>query len=153
MKNFAAKDLIRWTKDGRRVHIFNPSSFTLSVFSLALIATGSTHLTWGPEIATTQLLPPHIYLLIFLVSLPGQYLFGVALMTLSAAGPAPVASLATNIVLAGDAAVPKDITDTAISFLAERILARMLPVRAIISPAMAVVSSSGRFRIRRHSTP
>jgi Flp pilus assembly protein TadD len=81
---FAAKDLIRWTKDGRRVHIFNPSSFTLSVFSIALIATGSTHLTWGPEIATTQLLPPHIYLLIFLVSLPGQYLFGVALMTLSA---------------------------------------------------------------------
>ena len=81
---FAAKDLIRWTKEGRRVHIFNPSSFTLSVFSIALIATGSTHLTWGPEIATTQLLPPHIYLLIFLVSLPGQYLFGVALMTLSA---------------------------------------------------------------------
>jgi tetratricopeptide (TPR) repeat protein len=81
---FAAKDLIRWTKDGRRVHIFNPSSFTLSVFSLGLLATGSTHLTWGPEIATTQLLPPYIYLLIFLVSLPGQFLFGVALMTLSA---------------------------------------------------------------------
>jgi Flp pilus assembly protein TadD len=81
---FAAKDLIRWTKDGRRVHIFNPSSFTLSVFSLGLIITGSTHLTWGPEIATTQLLPPYIYLLIFLVSLPGQFLFGVALMTLSA---------------------------------------------------------------------
>jgi hypothetical protein len=49
-----------------------------------------------------------------------------------------VASLATNIVLAGDAAVPKDITDTAISFLAERILTRMLPVRAIISPAQLV---------------
>ena len=81
---FAAKDLIRWTKDGRRVHVFNPSSFTLSVFSLGLLVTGSTHLTWGPEIATTQLLPPHIYLLIFLVSLPGQFLFGVALMTLSA---------------------------------------------------------------------
>ena len=51
---FAAKDLIRWTKDGRRVHIFNPSSFTLSVFSLGLLVTGSTHLTWGPEIATTS---------------------------------------------------------------------------------------------------
>src|SRR6266545_7764349 len=24
---FAAKELIRWTRDGRRVHIFNPSSF------------------------------------------------------------------------------------------------------------------------------
>jgi tetratricopeptide (TPR) repeat protein len=81
---FAAKDLIRWTKDGRRVHIFNPSSFALSVFSIALLATGATHLTWGPEIATTQLLPPYIYVLIFLVSLPGQLLYGVALMTLSA---------------------------------------------------------------------
>ena len=34
---FAAKELIRWNKDGRRVHIFNPSSFTLAVFSLALL--------------------------------------------------------------------------------------------------------------------
>ena len=31
---FAAKELIRWDKDGRRVHIFNPSSFPLAVFSL-----------------------------------------------------------------------------------------------------------------------
>ena len=33
---FAAKAFIQWTKDGRRVHIFNPSSFTLGVFSLVL---------------------------------------------------------------------------------------------------------------------
>ena len=81
---FAGKALIHWTKDGRRTHIFNPSSFTLAVFSFGLILTGTTHLTWGPEIATTQLLPPHIYLLIFLVALPGQFLFGVAAMTLAA---------------------------------------------------------------------
>jgi tetratricopeptide (TPR) repeat protein len=81
---FAAKELIRWNKDGRRVHIFNPSSFTLSVFSLALLLTGSTGTTWGPEIATTQYNPPHIYAFIFLVSLPGQFLFGVTRMTLSA---------------------------------------------------------------------
>src|SRR4029077_2696866 len=74
---FAAKDLIRWEKDGRRVHIFNPSSFTLALFSVVLIATGSTHLTWGQEIATTQLNPPHMYLLIFLVTIPAQLLFGV----------------------------------------------------------------------------
>src|SRR5229473_510235 len=41
-------------------------------------------LTWGPEIARTQLLPPYIYPLIFLVALPGQFLFGVASMTLAA---------------------------------------------------------------------
>ena len=38
----------------------------------------------GPEIATTQFYPPHIYLLIFLVALPGQFLFGVDAMTMSA---------------------------------------------------------------------
>jgi hypothetical protein len=81
---FAAKELIRWEKDGRRVHIFNPSSFPLAVFSLALIATGTTSWTYGPEIATTQFNPPNIYLLLFLVALPGQYLFGVTTMTMSA---------------------------------------------------------------------
>lgn len=81
---FAAKELIRWEKEGRRVHIFNPSSFTLGLFSIILILTGTTHLTWGEEIATTQLNPPHIYLLIFLVALPGQLLFGVSSMTFAA---------------------------------------------------------------------
>ena len=59
-----------------------------------------------------------------------------------------VASLATNIVLAGDAAIPKDITDTAISLIAERILTRMLPVRAIISPAHLVESLWNDLRSR-----
>jgi len=81
---FAAKELIRWNKDGRRVHVFNPSSFPLAVASLALLLTGKTAVTWGPEIAATQFNPPHIYLLIFLVALPGQFLFGVASMTLAA---------------------------------------------------------------------
>ena len=81
---FGVKELLRWTKDGRRTHIFNPSSFPLGLFSIVLILTGTTHLTWGQEIATTLLYPPHIYLLIFLVSVPAQYLFGVASMTLAA---------------------------------------------------------------------
>ena len=81
---FAAKELIRWDKDGRSVHIFNPSSFPLAVFSLALIVTGTTDLTWGQDIATTLFYPPHMYLALFLFALPGQYLFGVTTMTMSA---------------------------------------------------------------------
>ena len=81
---FAAKELLRWNKEGRQAHIFNPSSFPLGLFSMVLILTGTTHLTWGVEIATTLLNPPHIYLLIFLVALPAQFLFGVTTMTLSA---------------------------------------------------------------------
>ena len=42
---FAAKDLVRWEKDGRRVHIFNPSSFPLAIFGIALILTGTSDLT------------------------------------------------------------------------------------------------------------
>ena len=81
---FAGKDLIRWQKDGRRTHIFNPSSLTLSIFSLGLILTGTTNITWGQEIAITQFFPPHMYLFLFLVGLPGQLLFGVTTMTMSA---------------------------------------------------------------------
>jgi hypothetical protein len=79
-----AKELIRWNKDGRHAHIFNPSSFPLAVFSVVLLATGATGLTWGREIATTQFYPPHMYLVLFLIGLPGQFFFGVTLMTMSA---------------------------------------------------------------------
>lgn len=81
---FLAKELIRWEKDGRRTHIFNPSSFALALFSLGLIVTGTSRITWAEEIATLLILPPQIYLFIFLVSLPGQFLFRVTTMTLPA---------------------------------------------------------------------
>ncbi len=82
---FLAKELIRWNKDGRRVHIFNPSSFTLALFSFGLIVTGTTAITWGEDIASLLIVPPQIYLFIFLVALPGQFLFRVTTMTLPAA--------------------------------------------------------------------
>src|SRR5437667_2907199 len=81
---FAAKELIRWNKQGRDTHLFNPSSFSLMVFSLALILTGTTDITWGKEIAITQFYPPHMYLFIFLIGLAAQYLFGVTTMTMLA---------------------------------------------------------------------
>ncbi len=81
---FTAKECIRWNKEGRRTHVFNPSSFSLTVFSLALLATGTTDITWGQDIAITQFYPPHMYLFLFLVALPGQLLFGVTTMTMSA---------------------------------------------------------------------
>ena len=80
----AGKAFITWQKDGRRVHIFNPSAFTLTVTSVILIAAGASGITWGREIAVTEFYPPQMYLFIFLVSLPGQFLFGVSAMTLAA---------------------------------------------------------------------
>jgi hypothetical protein len=81
---FGAKEFIRWNKDGRRTHIFNPSSFPLAVFALGLLATGTSDITWGTEIALTQFFPPQMYLMLFLVSLPGQFFFRVTSMTMSA---------------------------------------------------------------------
>jgi predicted GNAT family acetyltransferase len=59
-----------------------------------------------------------------------------------------VASLATNIVLAGDPSISNDITECAVALIAERILTRMLPVRAIISPAALVESLWNLIRLR-----
>jgi Flp pilus assembly protein TadD len=81
---FWAREFLKWEREGRHVHIFNPSSFPLAVFSIALILTHSTNISWGVDIAKTQLYPPHMYLVIFLVSLPGQVLFGVSSMTIAA---------------------------------------------------------------------
>jgi uncharacterized protein len=59
-----------------------------------------------------------------------------------------MASLATNIVLAADPAAAPETTDAATSVVAERILTRMLPVRAIISPAELVDSLWQRLETR-----
>ena len=81
---FAAKALIRWERDGRRTHVFNPAAFALAVFAVALLASGTSDLTRGQDIAVSQFFPPHMFLWIFLAALPGQYLFGVTSMTLAA---------------------------------------------------------------------
>jgi hypothetical protein len=54
------------------------------VFSLALILAGTTDITWARDIASTQFYPPEIYLILFLLGLPGQFFFGVTPMTMSA---------------------------------------------------------------------
>ncbi len=82
---FLAKELIQWKKAGRRVHVFNPSALPLALFSVVLIATGTTDMTWGAEIAATLNNAPWIYVVIVLAAFPGQALFGGTPMTLSAA--------------------------------------------------------------------
>jgi len=88
------KEFIRWKREGRLTHIFNPSAFGLFLFSVALLVTKNTPLTWGEEIATTLGRPPNIYLEIFLVGLVVQALFSVTLVTLSAAASLCLLNLA-----------------------------------------------------------
>jgi hypothetical protein len=87
------KEFVTWVREGRRVHIFNPSAIALFVFSIGLIVTYSTHISWGEEIAVSFDRPPHIYLEIFLLGLVVQALFSVTLVTLSAAAALYVMNL------------------------------------------------------------
>lgn len=59
-----------------------------------------------------------------------------------------VASLATNVVLAAPVSARRDRIDSATALLADRIITRMLPVRAIISPSHLVEPLWERLRSR-----
>jgi len=87
------KEFVKWKRQGRLTHIFNPSAIALFLFSLGLLITKTTPITWGEEIATTLHRPPHIYLEIFLVGLVVQALFSVTLVTLWAAAALCVLNL------------------------------------------------------------
>lgn len=82
---FAGKAFVRWERDGKRVHIFNPSAFTLAIFSIVLLATGTTSMTWGQEIASTFSLGPRIYVVLFLIGLVVMYFFSITAVTAGAA--------------------------------------------------------------------
>jgi hypothetical protein len=79
------KEFVRWQREGRSTHIFNPSVLGLSLFSLIIILTGTTDITWAQQFAIELGRPAHIYLWIFAVGLIVQYLFNVTLVTLAAA--------------------------------------------------------------------
>lgn len=79
------KEFVRWHREGRLVHIFNPSAFALGIFSLILISTETSHLTWGQEIASTLTLAPNIYSFLFIIGLVVMYFFSITLVTGGAA--------------------------------------------------------------------
>ena len=107
---FLGKEFVRWNREGRRVHIFNPSAFSLGLFSVALLATGTTPLTWGEEIATTLTLAPRIYLFLFLAGLVVMYRFAITLVAGAAAavlfGLSALYAAATGIPYFIDSEIP-----------------------------------------------
>ncbi len=90
------KEFLRWKKDGRSTHIFNPSGFGLMCAATALILLGETDLTWAKPLSTT-IAVPGIFLVIFGLGLVVQHFFAVTLMTFAAA----LAMVVTNEVYAG----------------------------------------------------
>lgn len=82
---FMGKEFVRWTREGKSVHIFNPSAFPLALFSILLLATGTTDLTWAQQIASTLTLAPHIYVFLFAIGLIVMYFFAVTPVSATAA--------------------------------------------------------------------
>ena len=107
---FIGKEFVRWNRDGRRTHIFNPSAFSLGLFSLVLIATSTTDLTWGHEIATTLTLAPRIYLFLFLLGLVVMVFFSITRVAGSAAivlfGASALYSALTGVPYFVDSEIP-----------------------------------------------
>ncbi len=107
---FLGKELVQWRRDGRRAHIFNPSAFSLGLFSLILIVTGTTDLTWGQDIASTLTLAPRIYLFLFAIGLVVMYFFSITLVAGSAAivlfGSSALYSAVTGVPYFIDSEIP-----------------------------------------------
>lgn len=107
---FMGKEYVRWNRDGRSSHIFNPSAFALGLFSLVLIATNTTGLTWGQEIASTLTLAPNIYTFLFLVGLVVMYFFSITLVAGMAAitlfGISALYSIGTGVPYFLDSEIP-----------------------------------------------
>lgn len=82
---FLGKEFVTWMREGKRVHIFNPSAFPLALFSILLLATGTTDLTWAQQIASTLTLAPNIYLFLFSIGLVVMYFFSVTPVSAMAA--------------------------------------------------------------------
>ena len=99
---FMGKEYIRWNREGRSMHIFNPSAFALGLFSLVLILTNTTHLTWGQEIASTLTLAPNIYTFLFLIGLVVMYFFSITLV----AGMAAISLFVLSTLYSTFAGVP-----------------------------------------------
>ena len=99
---FMGKEYLRWQREGRSVHIFNPSAFALGLFSLVLILTNTTSLTWGQEIASTLTLAPNIYTFLFLIGLVVMYFFSITLV----AGMAAISLFGLSAIYSSAAGVP-----------------------------------------------
>lgn len=107
---FLGKAFVRWQRDGRSVHIFNPSAFALALFSLVLLVTGATPMTWAQEINTTFSLGPHIYKVLFVIGLVVMFFFSITPVTAGAAatlfGLSGLYSLVTGVPYFVDSEIP-----------------------------------------------
>jgi hypothetical protein len=81
---YFCREFIHWTRAGRSTHIFNPSAFSLSFVSAALLLTNNLGLTRGVEIIESLTLPPNVFEVVFLLGLVVQVLYLTTVVSLGA---------------------------------------------------------------------
>lgn len=82
---YGSREFIKWERDGRRVHIFNPSGFGLAAVAVVLIAGGWSHHTFGAQIAQTLGNGVWCFEIVFIAGFVVQAFFPIVLVTLAAA--------------------------------------------------------------------
>jgi len=82
---FLSRPFLRWQRNGRDTHIFNPSAVALVALSLAVLLTDTTNITWGQTIASGLNVPTYMFETIFFVGVVVQVLFDTTLVTMGAA--------------------------------------------------------------------
>ena len=81
---FFAKEFITWRRDGRRMHIFNPSGFALAFMAIAVMLTDMVSITTNVDLTRSFYLPPNFFEFMFLLGLFLQFFFSITLITFGA---------------------------------------------------------------------
>ena len=80
----AAREFVRWRRDGRPSHIFNPSAIALAAAGVFLMATNTTTATTGINHILAFELPPSFFEIMFVFGILLQVFFATTLVTFGA---------------------------------------------------------------------
>jgi len=80
-----SKEFITWQRDGRRVHIFNPSAIVLAITGLGIMLTGRIDTAVGADLINSFNIAPNFFEVLLFVGLTVQFFFSTTLVTFGAA--------------------------------------------------------------------
>ena len=80
----ATREFVRWRRDGRSSHVFNPSAIALAAAGVFLMATDTTTATTGINHILAFELPPSFFELMFVFGILLQIFFATTLVTFGA---------------------------------------------------------------------
>ena len=80
----ATREFVRWRRDGRSSHVFNPSAIVLAAAGLFLMITDTTTATTGINHILAFELPPSFFELMFVFGILLQIFFATTLVTFGA---------------------------------------------------------------------